>query len=165
MKKLLVVFLLLFAVAAQAGTVIVVRHAEADASDPKERNPALSEAGIARAKALLSVAEKAGVKAVYVTQFRRTRETAEPLALALKVPVVTIEVDPQNVAAYAPALAKRIAAEHPNETVLVVGHSNTVPLIVKELGGSEVPAIEHSQYGKVYVVTNGGVVAAQYGAN
>jgi phosphohistidine phosphatase SixA len=165
MKKLLVVFLLLFAVAAQAGTVIVVRHAEAATTDPNDKDPSLSEAGAARAKALLALAEKAGVKAVYVTQLRRTRETGEPLATALKVPLVTVEVDGKNIAAYAPALAKRIAAEHPNETVLVVGHSNTVPLIVKELGGSEVPAIEHSQYGKVYIVTNGGIVAAQYGAN
>ncbi|HEX7149879.1 MAG TPA: phosphoglycerate mutase family protein [Thermoanaerobaculia bacterium] len=144
------------------GTVIVVRHAEAGTDDPKD--PSLSEAGTARAAALQALAQNAGVKAVYVTQFRRTRDTAAPLAAALKIPVIVFDVDGASLASFGPALAKRIAEEHPNETVLVVGHSNTVPLIVKELAGIDVPKIEHSEYSRVYVIRDGHVIAAQYGA-
>jgi hypothetical protein len=41
-------------------------------------------------------------------------------------------------------------------TILVVGHSNTVPLIVKALSGVTVANICESQYAGFYLVTLGG---------
>ena len=76
MRRLLLVLFLalpLFALplAAQP-TVIVVRHAEALTGD----DPGLSEAGTARANALAKSLKDAGITAIYVTQYARTRDTA-----------------------------------------------------------------------------------------
>lgn len=62
--------------------VLVVRHAEkaADAEDSP-----LTETGTARAQALVRVAEGAGVSAIYTTQFRRNRDTAQPISDRLKL--------------------------------------------------------------------------------
>ena len=57
--------------------VLIVRHAEKAASAGTD--PDLSAAGAARANALAAVAAHAGVEAAYVTQFKRTKETAAPL--------------------------------------------------------------------------------------
>ena len=82
--------------------VIVVRHAErADAGmAAQETDPALSAAGLARAARLSAVLADADVKAIYVTQFRRTQDTARPLAAKLHL---AIEQTPASNEALAPA--------------------------------------------------------------
>ena len=136
-------------------TVIIVRHAE---SVQIGDDPALTDAGTARANALVTVAEHAGVQRVYVTQFRRTRDTALPLATKLNLEPV--EYDAKGDVA---AFAKRLLAENAGGTVLVVGHSNTVPSIVEALSGVKVAPIKHEDNTRVFVVTGRNVVAAQYG--
>ena len=42
--------------------------------------------------------------------------------------------------------------EHAGRTVLVVGHSNTVPLIVRALGGPDVGAIADSEYADMFTL-------------
>src|SRR5262245_7501052 len=63
--------------------VLVVRHAEK--ASPTAPDPSLSTAGRARARALAHVAGAASVDAIYVTQFKRTKETAAPLASELRL--------------------------------------------------------------------------------
>ena len=123
----------------------LVRHAEktADAEDP-----ALSDAGKARAQALASLLRDAGIEAVYSTDYRRTRDTAAPLAAQLRL----------NVTIYDPRQLESLAADlrrHGRRT-LVVGHSNTTPELAGLLGGEPGPPIdEHSEYDRLYVVTIG----------
>ena len=147
-------------------TIIVVRHAEQ--TDPKETDPPLSEAGSARAKALAAALEHSGVQAIYVTQYKRTKDTAAPLAALLHLSVTEVPVDLTRLAEYAPLLAGRILAEHPGGIVLVVGHSNTVPAIVEALGNVKIRAIERTEFDRLLVVMAGGksctnVIEAQYG--
>src|SRR5436305_14136385 len=72
-------------------TILIVRHAEKQVNAGDD--PHLSEAGVARAEALATVAEHANVGAVYVTQFQRTKETAAPLlAKHHDIGVVTLPV-------------------------------------------------------------------------
>jgi broad specificity phosphatase PhoE len=73
---------------------------------------------------------EAGVDAIYASQFKRTILTGEPLAKQLGIDV---RIAPINGAAeeYAVSLARTILAEHRGQTVLVVNHSNTVPLIAR----------------------------------
>jgi len=170
MKRAAILFALLFPLqllAADATTVILVRHAEAVASDSKD--PELSDAGKARAKALLEVARDAHVNAVFVTQYRRTKDTAADVVAALKVPVVETSVDREKRAEHVETLAKRIVAEHRGETVLVIGHSNTIPAIVTALSGVATTEIPHEEYNRIYVVVlESGkpprVIVARYGA-
>lgn len=148
---------------AGATTIIVVRHAEAEAGDSPD--PGLSEAGKARAKELARVAKDARVTAVYATQFRRTKDTAGEFGIA----VTETKVDRATIAEDSATLAKRILAEHPGETVIVVGHSNTVPLLVKALSGVAVADIPHTEYDRLYVVVHEAgkpprVIETRYGA-
>jgi broad specificity phosphatase PhoE len=130
--------------------VIVTRHAE-KAQDPGP-DPSLDAAGARRARSLATALQDAGVSTVIVTQFRRTRQTAAPLAERLKVPVVERPVA-RDVEAYASALAQEIRASYAGRTVFVVGHSNTGPAIVAALSGKTVEPIPDGRYGDLYVVT------------
>jgi len=152
---------------AQQGTttVILVRHGEK--ADAPANDPALSEAGAARAKALLTIARDAGVTAVITTQFTRTRETARPAAEALGI---TPEVARAggSAAQHAQDVARMVQA-HAGGVVLVVGHSNTLPAIVAALGAPQPPPICDSEYDDLYVVTltpnaKPHVIRARYGA-
>jgi len=120
--------------------VIVVRHAEKAAVEGSD--PPLSEAGAKRAQRLAGVAEDAGVEAIYTTQFKRTRDTAQPAADRLKVPVTAVEVTRENINSHPASLAKEILSKHKGKSVLVVGHSNTTTMIVEALSGRKVPALD-----------------------
>lgn len=145
-------------------TVLVVRHAEKMANAGNDPN--LSPAGVARAKALAAVAEHAGVEAVYVTQYRRTKETAAPL----HVPTIEMPVNLSTPGDYPKRLADAIASRSSGEVVLVVSHSNTVPAIIETLAHVRVPPLADPEYDRLYVVTlpaSGAprVIAAHYGCN
>jgi broad specificity phosphatase PhoE len=128
-------------------TVILVRHAE-KAATPGD-DPSLTEAGQARARALMTIARDAGVTAILTTQFARTRETARPATEALKVtPEVVRAVGSQHAQDAAHA-----ALAHAGGVVLVVGHSNTVPAIIAALGAPQPPPICDSSYDDLYIVT------------
>ncbi|MBI1763918.1 MAG: histidine phosphatase family protein [Acidobacteria bacterium] len=137
-------------------TVYLVRHAEKAATPPAD--PPLTEAGQARAKSLLRILGKAGIKTIYTSQYARTKQTAEPLAQALGIAatVVPVSMDTMNAKEIAPQYLKdmveRIYAQA-GQSVLIVGHSNTVPALIKALGGDIVPTIEDSDYDNLYVVT------------
>lgn len=141
---------------AEAQMVIVVRHAErADggvgapgAMMTNANDPELSAAGKARAQALAAMLKDGGVTAIYTTEYRRTKDTAAPLAEALKL---TSEVVPARDQA---ALIAKIKANTAG-TVLVVGHSNTVPMIIKALGGADV-TVADNEYDSLFFVAPGG---------
>jgi broad specificity phosphatase PhoE len=127
--------------------VLLVRHAE-KAAQPAQDAP-LSEAGAARARALVQVARDAGVTAIITTQFDRTRKTAEPTAAALHVTPEIVEAGPP--AQHAKAVADQVL-KHAGGTVLVVGHSNTIPAIVGALGAPQPRELCDSEYDQLFVV-------------
>lgn len=129
-------------------TVILVRHAE-KVGDSMNDDPPLSEAGQLRARELARVLGGAGVTAIYTTPFARTRDTAAPLAAALKVQPVEVKTG----AAYAGEVAARIRARHAGGTVLVVGHSNSTQQVIRALGIADAPAITDWQYDDLFIVT------------
>src|ERR1700720_2165791 len=90
MKQAAFCFLLLSALVATAtvqSTIFIVRHAEkADATKDSD----LSEAGRARAEALAKMLKDAKINAIYATEFKRTQQTAAPLAKALGITVMTV---------------------------------------------------------------------------
>jgi broad specificity phosphatase PhoE len=144
-------------------TVLVVRHAEKAAAPADD--PPLTAEGQARAQALLAAVRDAHVSAVITTQLLRTRSTAEPTASAFGIKP---EVVPAGGATHAQDVAAAIRT-HVGKTVLVVGHSNTVPAIIEALGAKRPPPICDSQYDDLFVVTiatdgSAGVVHSSYGA-
>jgi broad specificity phosphatase PhoE len=133
------------AAAAQTKTVVVVRHAE-KADDSAD--PVLSAAGEERSRALVQVLQDRGVGAIFTTQYQRTVLTAAPLAASLRITPTVVAAGGDHVA----DVAARVRASAA-DVVLVVGHSNTVPAIVRALSGEAVDAIEDNEYGNIYEVT------------
>ncbi len=137
--------------AASASTVVLVmRHGEREAEP--DSDPGLSAAGTARAARLAQAAQGAPVSAVFTTQFRRTRETAAPLAQSAGVPVTVRPVTAANQGSYAEELVREIREGHAGRTVAVIGHSNTVPALVAVLTGTTAPTLGESDYGDLFVV-------------
>ena len=130
---------------AQTTTVIVVRHAEKNAEPAAD--PALTPAGAVRADALVELVKDAGVQAVMSTQYQRTRMTAAPTAARLGLTTEIINAGPAKV------LVDSLMARHKGQTVLVVGHSNTVPDIVAALGAAKPAALCDDAYDNAFVVT------------
>lgn len=131
-------------------TVIVVRHAEKATDDP--RDPSLSPEGERRAQALATALEGAAVSAIYATQYRRTRDTGAPLAEARGLEIEERPVTQANSAEYAETLRREILSRHAGGTVLVVGHSNTVPLIARTMSGRTVADMTEAEYDHFYMI-------------
>jgi phosphohistidine phosphatase SixA len=148
-----------------ASLVLLVRHAE-KAADPKD-DPSLTAVGMERARALAAALRDAGVEAIITTQLRRTRETARPLAEARGLTPEVVEIRGGGMEGHARAVAAAVR-RHAGATVLVVGHSNSVPAIIAALGGPRQPDICDSVYGILFVLVPGAgearLVRSRYGA-
>jgi 2,3-bisphosphoglycerate-dependent phosphoglycerate mutase len=131
----------------RATTVFIVRHAEKDESASDRSDPPLSEAGQLRAKQLAHVLKDSGIAAAYVTPFKRSRETADPVATQAKLTSTTIDAADIN------GLVADIQTHHAGETVLIVAHSNTTSEIVAKLSGQNVPAVSEREFDNLYVIT------------
>ena len=118
---------------------VLVRHAEKAADDPKD--PSLSEIGQARAQRLARSLEDAPVTAVYATAYRRTQQTALPTAAAHGRDVLTYDARQS-----ADAFAAEVRAVQRHGTVLIVGHSNTVPAIAAALCSCAVAPMREDEY-------------------
>ena len=165
MKRLLlaVVLTLVAATSATAQVVVLVRHAEkADQS----ADPLLSEAGQVRAAALREEAEF-DFDEILVTPLQRTQLTAAPSAAASHVTPTVIPLD-GGLAGHVEAIVARVRALPPTAKVLVVGHSNTIPVIVRALGGTsaDMPDCEYDRLTIVILGDNATAVSSQrhYGA-
>jgi len=131
-------------------TVIFVRHAE-KATMP-ENDPGLTLAGERRVaeltRQLVDADVVAGIDAVYSTPFRRTEETVRPVAEVLGLPVNSYD------AANTEEIMERIVKEHKGKIILVVGHSNTLPALIGNMGASKkVPEIAENEYDNIYIVS------------
>ncbi|MBS1792060.1 MAG: histidine phosphatase family protein [Acidobacteria bacterium] len=136
-------------------TVYLVRHAEKAAAPAAD--PPLTEAGTKRAEELARTLSKAGIKTICTSQFLRTKQTAEPLAKLLGITntVIPVKMDTMNSRALSPQYLKDISDLVASSAgdVLIVGHSNTVPELIKVLGGDIVPTIDDATYDDLFVVT------------
>jgi phosphohistidine phosphatase SixA len=139
------------AAAQRETTVILVRHAEKVTTDPRDPNPGLTAAGEQRACDLARLLRRRHVAAVITTQFARTRLTGKPTADAAHVALDSMTAG-RDVQAHAAEVAERIRTRYAGKTVLVVGHSNTVPKIIAALGGPALADICDSAYGNVFTV-------------
>jgi broad specificity phosphatase PhoE len=124
-----------------ATTILIVRHA-----DRAGKADSLSEAGMTRARDLSRVALTANVAAIYHSDTRRTRDTVAPLAAAL-------QIQPEEYPAKeGQALIERILRDHPGKTVIVVGHSNTVPVLVAAAGGPMIQELNEDEFDGLFIV-------------
>ena len=150
--------------AAQPSTVILVRHAER-AAEPRA-DPLLTPEGQQRALDLAAALASANVSSIITTHLQRTQLTAKPLGDAIgQSPIVVRAGGPGHADSVAAAVMRRPAGE----TVLVVGHSNTIPAIIAALGGPKMPDLCDGQYSGLYVMelkagSAPRLIKAKYGA-
>jgi broad specificity phosphatase PhoE len=104
----------------------------------------LNAAGKARAKELIHIFGQSGIKAIYRSHFARSKETAQPLANHLGLSAIEMDEALQ--------IKNDILANHTGQTVLVIGHSDTVPDIINRLGGANLPIINDREFDNLFVV-------------
>jgi broad specificity phosphatase PhoE len=145
----LLAFLLSATSASAQGAVFIVRHAEradtvAGGATMMATDPDLSAVGLARAESLAAMLKDARIAAIFTTEYKRTRQTAAPLARVAGVEPVTVpSKDVESLVGH----LKRATTN-----VLVVGHSNSVPAIVKALGIQDEVTIAEDEFDNLLVV-------------
>ncbi len=129
---------------AETVTVVLVRHAEKESAGD---DPGLTEQGRNRARILERALRSLDVDAVYTSEYRRNAATAAPLCEARGLERRQVSARDTS------GLVAKLRAEHGGQTVVVVGHSNTIPQILRMLGVTH--AIEKAEYDDLYVVAYG----------
>lgn len=107
--------------------VYVMRHLPKAISEDKDQD--LSEEGHSMAVALSDLDFMKQVDVGYTTDYKRTRQTLTPSAKQHQFEVRTY--DPRDTQ----ALVDEINKQYCGKTVMIVGHSNTVPSIVQAFDG------------------------------
>lgn len=129
-------------------TYFVVRHAEKQLVPANASDPALTDIGVQRANDLNAYFGNKKPDSIFVSKYLRTQQTAAPTAAAASItPVVVNQTDTNGIDAF----VKRIYNIN-KKKVLIVGHSNTVPRIVKGLSGQTINAISDTDYDNLYII-------------
>jgi len=124
-------------------TIYLVRHADKISEDT---DAPLSEAGRRRAECLATTLADAQIDKIYVSDLRRTQQTAAPLANKLHLKPVAMPLSkPADLIA---ALRSEKAAN-----ILVVWHGATLPGVLRALGGPNVSPLTESEYDRFYILT------------
>jgi len=141
---LAVATLLPCAAMAEPDMIYLVRHGEkaADGNDPS-----LTPQGRQRAQNIATMLHRAGIQAIFSSATVRTLETAKPLSASLSLPVQQYDAGRPEA-----LVAKVKALQGP---VLVVGHSNTLPELVRLFGGAPGAEIGDNEFDRVYQLVNG----------
>jgi broad specificity phosphatase PhoE len=140
---ILSVFVLMTTAADAAPVIVVVRHAEKASTGGND--PELSVAGQKRADALARILKDSQITAVFVTEFKRTQETAAPTARAARLTPTVVPADD------IPGLIAKLRALNGN--ALVVGHGNMIPDLMKALGITAPVTIPEDDYTEIFVVS------------
>lgn len=125
-------------------TYYFMRHAEKNVKGGN--NPKLTKEGHQRSKRLANYFKNKKLNAVYSTKFNRTINTAKPTANTQGLKIII----------YNPAKLDYDAFinDTKGKTVLVVGHSNTIPGFVnKVIGENKYKEIDERKYSNLYIVT------------
>ncbi|QYJ78377.1 histidine phosphatase family protein [Shewanella acanthi] len=128
--------------------IILVRHAEK--SDYPIGDPALSSAGELRAISLISALKRTPLSQLIATQYQRTQQTLAPIAMARHL-TVTVLPAKKPIEAHIQQIVEQVHAVKGN--TLIVGHSNTIPLIIKALNGPELNAMAEDDYSQLFLLS------------
>ena len=126
----------------EISTYYLIRHAEKELT---EENPELTEEGRARAKRWSEIFKNIAFDAIYSTDYLRTKSTAEPTANSQNLRITLYHPSKIDV--------NKFLTKTKGKTVLIVGHSNTIPAFVNQLTGKKKYFdIEDDKFGNLYIV-------------
>lgn len=112
--------------------VFLLRHAEKASTPPDD--PCLTAAGTERAKRLAEVFKNAKVDRLIASTLCRTKETLDPLAQALSLPISARIGDEAEVEASATGVVNLVQGFPAGTVSVVAHHSTTIRPILKKLG-------------------------------
>ena len=133
----------------QAASVILVRHAEKAAPSG---DVDISAIGQARAAALAEALTRYPLQGIFVSQYKRTLQTALPVATRVGLAPVAVPVTSGDVRTQATATAAAIRALPAGSAALVVGHSNTLGPTIEALGGPHLDDLCDGEYATMFVL-------------
>ena len=124
-------------------TLILTRHAEKVESN--DRNPVLSEEGILRSQKLATALSKVPITAIYSSDYIRTRETVQPTAQTKNIEIKLY--DPRD-----KVFIEKLIREEKGGTILISGHSNTIPAMINQLAQTNYPNFSEKDYDNLVFV-------------
>lgn len=151
MKRILFIFLILMAgqgLQAQETTRIwIVRHAEKDLTDPKEKDPELSVEGKERAETLVKYLKGKKIDALFSTDYKRTRETLTPLASQRNLGLKFYNSKDNK------TLVDTVLNYYKGKNVVICSHSNRIPDIIAAFGArSPLKEITEQEYSHIFLL-------------
>ena len=130
-------------IAQETTTLIFTRHAEK--LDDGTRDPDLSKEGYERAQKIASLLEKVGLTAIYSTDYKRTRNTVKPIADQKELGITIY--DPRD-----DKFIMEILNSEKGGTVLISGHSNTIPTMINQVAQTNYPNFSEEEYDNLIIV-------------
>lgn len=112
-------------------TFVLIRHAEKDTTD-KSGDPPLTEEGVKRGARLADIFTDFRIDAVYSTITTRTLYTVDSLCDIKSLPTYPYENKDLK------GLVEKVRNSLNEHNVLIVGHSNTIPVLTNYLYGEQV---------------------------
>lgn len=129
----------------EATTYYLIRHAEKDLSNKTNDNPHLTAVGKQRANAWKTIFQAVAFDKIYSTNYYRTLETATPVAEDKGLPIVLYDSKD--------SFSSEFRKATQGKTVLVVGHSNTIPFLANAILGEErYSMIDDEIHGNLYLL-------------
>ncbi len=123
-----------------------IRHAEKDRSDSTNKDPELTKKGLERANNWAKTFAEVNFDLIYSTDYKRTIETALPIAKKEKL--IIQSYNPKNLN------DPIFKGKTKGKIVLIVGHSNTTPAFVNTIiGEKKYDEIDDTDNGKLFIVT------------
>lgn len=147
------VLMLAFHVKGQGGdidskTIIyLVRHAEKDTG----KNPILTEKGMQRSGVLMRIMKEKKISHIYVTQYRRTQLTGDSLYKMMHIDTVHYLADTTG----NDLVSKINEKKDWGRSILIIGHSNTIPALIRKLGVKNfiVKEIPETEFDNLFMIT------------
>ena len=125
-------------------TIYLIRHSEKDLFSENQSDPPLTKCGIKRTDYLRSFFEDIDIEGVYSTNYIRTKNSAMPIASLKKTRIQYYESD------YPKVFSESLLESKQNS--LVVGHSNTIPILAGLLSGEDLDPINEKTYNRIYKI-------------
>ena len=148
MKTLASIFLLCLSIVClsqESTTFILVRHSEKAKDGTK--NPPLNDDGKSRSINLAEMLSNQEINALYATPFKRTEETLQPIADRTDLQIMSY--DPYSKDEWLESLLEN----HIGETIVISGHSNTIPGLANSLLGEEkFQQFDDSDYSNLLII-------------
>ena len=127
--------------------IFIIRHAEKETG----KDPALTPAGNTRAGDLMRALQNEGIQKIYVSQFKRTQNTADSMRIQSGINTVQYSAD-----TLCDKLINSIMENGDfGKTILIIAHSNTIPQIIRKFGVTDYPYgdIPDNEFDNLFVIT------------